>query len=265
MLDHTDVGDDAQEVALVAVVQFDSLVIAGRQQNLGTGALPVLLLVLVQGLLEELVALRKHKFIQFWKIGGIVAYRVFDQEYGLDAHLEYVVAGVEAVLIELDDGKNQVGISVPAEDVVHAGVLTRRQFPVNLSRIMHKQDERSGITLLLHFLSQGENIPVVLVVHTNDHIKTVIIKQFPSICRSVCPDEGRRIAEVQVHIFLGDAGLDASVLLHYESVVIAAYHKDAAYPVTYEGLVRLVVQFRFLTYFHNLSNMSILLNMRVFF
>ena len=112
---HADIGNDAEEIILVFLVGGQGVIVIGGEQNLRSGAFPVLLLVFVQCLLQELIALLQYKFIQFRQIGGIVPDGIFDQQNGLHSDFQDIIVRILLVLEQFDDGQNQISVSVPAE------------------------------------------------------------------------------------------------------------------------------------------------------
>ena len=106
--DEADVGDDAQHVALVFLVQGHGVVVVRGHQDLRTGPLAEALLALVEGVPDGFAVLQEDEAVQFGEVDGVEADRVLHQEDALDAVLQDVHGRVPAVLQELDDGDDQV-------------------------------------------------------------------------------------------------------------------------------------------------------------
>ena len=170
MDDHPDIGDDTQQVAPVFLEVGECLLKAGGKEYLRSRPLAVLLLVLIEGFLEELAALGEHNLVEFGKIVRVVADRVLHQKNALDAYLEHVVVSVRRILKQFDDRKDKIGVAVPAEHEVHA--RTRRlQHPLpHRLGVMDQENERDAPTFFLKLGRKREYSFVLLVEHADDHV-----------------------------------------------------------------------------------------------
>ena len=139
--DEADVGDDAQHVALVFLVQGHGVVVVRGHQDLRTGPLAEALLALVEGVPDGFAVLQEDETVQLGEIDGVEADRVLHQEDALHAVLQDVHGRVPAVLQELDDGDDQVRGVVPAEDAVEMAQVVALHLLVDLLREGGQQDD----------------------------------------------------------------------------------------------------------------------------
>ena len=119
----TDVRDHTEQVAFVTLVDSNGVLIVGRQEDLRAGTLAQNLLLFVVGIFQKLTVLQQHKFVDRRQIGRVVTDRVLDQQDRLHTALQDILIGIHSVLDQLDDSDNQVGIAVPAEDVVESRAI----------------------------------------------------------------------------------------------------------------------------------------------
>ena len=113
-----DVGYDAQDVAPVLPVVFQSLLSAAGQDDLGSAPHPQRLAPFVEGLQNAQPRLLDQTGVHHGKVRGDEVYRVLYQDDYLDIGDGGVVVQVERVLYELDHGQEQRRIPLPVEDLV---------------------------------------------------------------------------------------------------------------------------------------------------
>ena len=77
-------------------------------------------MLLIEGVFQELGTLFQDNLVQFRKIGGIIAYGILHEQYGLHSDFQDVVIGIRKILEQLDDGHYEFRIAVPAEYIVHS-------------------------------------------------------------------------------------------------------------------------------------------------
>ena len=83
----------------------------------------------VQGFLGKVLALLQDIIIEVGQDGTIETNGVFYQEYHLHTRLPDIMLQIHLILNQLDDGKNQVGISQPAENIIEdAQILVLHSF-----------------------------------------------------------------------------------------------------------------------------------------
>ena len=237
--DEADVGDDAQHVALVLLVHGHGVVVVRGHQDLRAGALAEALLALVERVPDGFAVLQEDEAVQLGEIDGVEADRVLHQEDALHAVLQDVHGRVPAVLQELDDGDDQVRGVVPAEDAVEMAQVMALHLLVDLLREGGQQDDGGVRVDGLDPLGEVEHIDLADVVHRDDEVVLrPILHHFQRFHGGFRPLEDRRVGEVQLGVFGGDPGLDPSVLLEGELVVVVAHEQDPADPPGHQGSSR---------------------------
>ena len=115
------VADDTQRVVRELGIQGPRLVVVACQHYLGPSPHAQCLKARVQGLGRKLQALLQHELVQAWQYAAVEAYAVLHYQYHLHSRAAYVVLQVQAVLNQLDDGQQELGVAQPAEDVLEGG------------------------------------------------------------------------------------------------------------------------------------------------
>lgn len=159
------VGDHAQNVLLVTVVEFHGLLVIGGQRDFRPGTLAQNLLLLVEGILEEFCVLQQDQLVELGQVGRVETYRVLDEQDGLHAAVGDVLLGVHFILDQLDDGHDQVGIAVPAEDVVEPRAILLLQTAVDVLREGGEQRDRDLGVAFLDDLGKREYVQLPDVVY----------------------------------------------------------------------------------------------------
>ena len=222
-----DVGDDAEEILLVLVVQGYGVVVVGGHEDLGPGPFAEDHLLFVEGVPDGGHVLLEHQLIEKGKIGGVVAHRVFYQQDALHAALEDVGGGIHAVFQQFDDGNDKVCASVPVEDVVHGRVVSSLQLAVDLlGKGSEQHDGHAGA----HFLHAGGEVEYVHFAHViegDDQVPALTGSRFlQRFAGGGDPLEDGRAAQVEVGVFLRDAHVQPAVFLQRKVVVIVAYQQN---------------------------------------
>ena len=245
--DETDVGDNADDVGLVFLVVVVGFVVAGRHQDFGAGALAEVLLFLVERVPHRLAVLLEHQLVQQRQIGRIVTHGILHQQDDAGPHLQAVVLGVEAVLQQLDDGNEHIGAVVPAEHVIDPGVVAFGDVAVDLPGERGEQDDRGVRRQLLGLQGEAEHIQLPDVVHRDDEIEVRVRAQnLQGVHRGLRTYDGRRVAQVELGIVLGDLRFDVSVLFEGETVIVVTNQEDSANPPGHQlGIIRVVAHTRF--------------------
>ena len=226
----TYVGNDTEKIRLVLLIHSHRIVEIRRKEDLRTRTFHVLLLLLVQGLLQELGALLEHHSVKLRKVCGIVSYGVLDQKDALHTDLQDVIVGILEILEKLDYGHDKVGISMPAEHVVNGRSVKRRKPSVHFLGEMRQEHEREASAFFLEVRGKSEDVVVSCIVHAYDHIDTdSSLKHFAGFSRSLRPQECRRSTQVKIDILFVDTGFNLSVLFKDERVIVAADHQDSSY------------------------------------
>ena len=233
--DEPHVGDDAQQVLLVAFVQLRGLLVAAGQQDLGPGALAEDLLLRVEGVLDELGVLQQDEFVELGQVGRVEADRVLDEQDGLHASFADVLGGVHLVLDELDDGDDELRVAVPAEDVVQSRAVLLLYPAVDVLRKGGQQRHGDIPMALLDDAGEGEDVGLAHVVHGEDEVERIVAgERLERFGRRADACERGGIREVQVDILLVDLRFDVPVLLEDVAVVAAAHEQDFVNPVFHE-------------------------------
>ena len=223
----SDVRDDTQQVVFVALVDPHGVLVVGCQQDLRTGTLTQNLLLLVVGIFQELTILQQHKFVDRGQVGRVVADRVLDQQNRLHATLQNILVGIHSVLDELDDGDDQVGIAVPAEDVVESRAILLLDTAIDILREAGQQHHGHLRIALLDDAREGKHVGLTHVVHRQNEVETTLRLQSLQRLRGRTDARQRgRVAHIEVHILLVDLRFDAAVLFEDIAVVAATYEQD---------------------------------------
>ena len=254
---HTEsyIRNHAEQVRLIFSIHSHRIVKIGCKKDLRTRTLHMLPLLLVKSLFQEFRTLLEHHTVQLRQICRIISYGVFHEEYSLYADPLYVVVSILKVLEELDDGYDEVCISMPAEHIVNAGGVESRKSAVDLLGEVGQEHKRQTSSFFLQLRSQGEDIIVSAVVHADDHVYSDSgLKHFTRLRRGLDPYECRGSTEVKVDIFLIDLGLDLTVFFKDERIVVAAYHEDPSDTETHERIIVSVVQCLQELWFYRIHN-----------
>ncbi len=171
MQDESYIGDDAQQIVFVTVVEFGSFVVAGCQQDFRAGALAQHLLLLVERIFQEFGILQQQQFVEFGQVGGVEADRILDQQDGLHTAVQDVFLGVHLVLDQLDDCDDELRIAVPREDVVQSRTVLLFDAAVDVFRKRGQQRNRNLRETLLDRLGEGEDVGFADVVHRQDEVE----------------------------------------------------------------------------------------------
>ncbi len=239
MQDETDVGDDAQHVGLVFLVQGHGVVVVRGHEDLGPGAFPQALLALVEGVADGLAVLKEDQAVQLRQVSGVVPDGILHEEDALHTVLQDVHRCVPAVFQELDDGDDQVRGVVPAEDAVEVARVPVLHLPVNLLGKGRQEDDRGFRVDFLHPAGELEHIDFTHIVHRDDKVELGTgLHHGESLHGGFGPQEFRRVRQVQFRIFDGDPGLDPAVLFQGELVIVVAHEEDPADPSCHQGRSR---------------------------
>ena len=223
----TNIRDHAEQVLLISLIDAHGVFVVGRQQNLRAGTLTQNLLLLIVGIFQEFAILQQHKFIDRGQVGRVVANRVLDQQNRLHAALQDILVGIHSVLDQLDDGDDQIGITVPAEDVVQSRTVLLLDAAIDILREAGQQHYGYLRVALLDDTREGKHIGLTHVVHRQNEVETTLRLQTLQRLGSRADARQRgRVAHIEVHILLIDLGLDVTVLFENIAVVAATYKQD---------------------------------------
>ena len=173
----------------------------------------------VESLSGEAFALQQYVVVEIGKYGGIEPYAVFDEQNHLYSCLVDVVVDIHLVLYQFYDGEDEVGVAKPAEDVVehreilvlHTSGYAVREWREHYARNVW----RVGLYLSCHV----EGIVVGISRHADYEVDVGVAQHLVCLFRSADLCEGWRIAQAEIHIFVKNFLVNASVVFEHESVV----------------------------------------------
>ncbi len=166
----TAVGDNAQRIVMILLVELHRLLIVTRQHHLRASAHAHRGTVGVQCLGGETLTLSQNIIIKVGQHAAIEPYVVFHKQYHLHASLLYVVLDVHLVLYQLNDRKDEVGITQPAEDIVeHTHVLVLNAARDAVTERGEHHTRHLG-ELRLHVAGHGKSVVVGIARHADDEV-----------------------------------------------------------------------------------------------
>ena len=112
------VADDTQAVVLVFLIELHGLIVGTGQQHLWTTTHTQCGGMTVERLGSEILTLLQDIVIEIGQDAGVEPYGILHKQYHLHAGSLNIVIDIHAVLDELDNGENKVGVAQPAEDIV---------------------------------------------------------------------------------------------------------------------------------------------------
>ena len=164
----THIREYAQHIVAVFLVKAHGFFVVAGKQNFGTPAHTHHTQVVVERFFRELFRLVKHIFIEQRQRRRIKTDGVFHQHNRLYANRPHIVFHVHFVLDQLDDGKQQIGISQPAKNIVHARNILFLKHPRNRFRKRREQHDGDIRKFVLDDFRLGKNFVVVHIGHAND-------------------------------------------------------------------------------------------------
>ena len=213
------IGDDAEHVVGMCVVERGGFLVGARQSDLRTTAHAQRTLVLVEGFGGKLLTLLQDELIKLGQDGGVEPNVVFDEKDELHSTLFDVVIEVHLVLEQLDDGEEQIGVAQPAEHIFEG----RKIFVLDARRdaVAEGGEHNDGDVLVARFDVAGdvEGVAVVRSGHDDDEVERVLPQFAPSLVGGAHLGEARRIAQREGGIFVEEFFVDASVVFEHESIV----------------------------------------------
>ena len=164
------IADDAEHVVVKLFVDGPCLLVATCQHHFWTATHTHRGRVRVQGLCGEVLTLDEQVVIEVREDGRIEADAVLDEEDELYARLLNVVLEVHAVLDELDDGEDEIGVSEPAEHIVEH----RQVFVLHATGDAMREWRKHHATHLrvfgLDLPGHGERVVVGITRHRDDEV-----------------------------------------------------------------------------------------------
>ena len=215
----THVRDNAQHVILVLLEDADRLLISTGQLDLGTATHTQRLLVTVQRLLGEHLALLEHELIKMRQGGRIETHRILDQHDDLHTDTFRIVRRVHLILNQLNDGEQQLRVTQPAEHIINGTQVLVGHPLRDLLRERGQHHDRDGRIQLLDLLGRRENIPVIHIRHADHQLEVPVFQLSQSLLLGSHLREPGRITQAQRGIFIKYLLIDPPVVLQHESVI----------------------------------------------
>ena len=213
------IGDDAQHVVGVAVVEVDGFFVGAGEHDFRTSAHAKGALVFVEGFGGKLHALLQHEFVQLGQNRGIETDIVFDKNNLLHAPFFDVVIEIHLVFNQLDDGEQQIGVSQPTEYVFKVGKVFI--FDARGDAVAEGGEHHEGNVLKLMLDASGnvEGVAIVCARHHNDEVERIALQFRPCLSLSAHLREARRIAQGECGIFIEEFLVNASIVFEHEGIV----------------------------------------------
>ena len=231
----THVGDNTEDIVFVLLVKRYGVVVVGGHQDLRTRTLSGFLLLLVESVANCGTVLVENDIVERRQIGRVVAHGILDQQYSLYAAAEDIVVGVHLVLEKLDDGDYEVGGVIPAEDTVDIGSIRLRYLAEYLLGVAAEQHHRHPGAAGFRFVGEGKHVELADIVHREREVE--LLPRFEKrerFERGLYPDDGRRVAQVELEVVRRDERLDVAVFFERVAVVVVADKEDPSDPALHQ-------------------------------
>lgn len=149
----------------------------------------------VECLSGEVLTLLQDIVVEVGQDAGVEAYGIFYKQDHLHAGSLNIVVDIHAVLDELDNGEDKIGVAQPAKDIVEdAQVFVLH----TLADAVRERREHHAVNvgeLLLDASRYGKGVIVGISWHTDDKIDLGGIENFLGFLDGRHLGESRRIAE----------------------------------------------------------------------
>ena len=240
--DKSHVGDYTQQILFIAVIYIDSIVIVGSQQHFRTRSFTADLLLLVVGIFQKLAILHKQYLIQFWQIGRIESNRVFDKQYSLHTTINNIRFGIEFILHQLDDGDNQIGITVPAEYIIDSRTLLFINLAINLLRKTCQENNRQIGIQLLNLAREIKHIRLANIIHRQHEIEIRHrLQQLQSLRSRLHTRQRWRVTHIEFHILTIDLRLYMAIFLQDVTIVRTTHKQNLMNTVLHKTMRRIII------------------------
>ncbi len=219
------IANDTQGIVGILVVKLQSLLVGASEHHLRTSTHSHRSGMAVQGFLGEILALLQDIIIKVRQDGTVEADGILHQENHLHARLLDVMLQVHLVLYQLDDGKNQVGITQPTEHVVED---TQVFVLHTLSNAMRERSQHHAVDvreLALDVACHVESIIVGIARHTNHKVDDGGAQDFGSLLSGRYLGEGWRVSKSQFHILIIYLLLDTSIVFQHKRIVWVCHNQ----------------------------------------
>ena len=167
----------------------------------------------IQGFLGEILALLQDEVVEIRQDGTIESDGILYQKNHLHTRLMNVMFQVHLVLYQLDDGKNQVGIAQPAENIIKDAQILILHSLGDAMGERSKHDAMDIRKLALDVTSHIKGIIVGITRHANHEVYDCGSQNFCCFFRSRDLRKSWRVTKSQLHIFIVYLLLDTSIIL----------------------------------------------------
>ena len=123
------VGNHAQQIFLIFVIELHGLIIVMRQQHLGSDPHSQALIDVAHFLFDQLLGLPHHHRIERGQKQRIVMHRIFHQQDHPHEAMSRVILHVHLVFHVFHHGQKQLGIAIPEEYVIDILLVAGVIFP----------------------------------------------------------------------------------------------------------------------------------------
>ena len=219
------VADDTQHIVVVPLIPLHRLLIVGGQHHLGAAALTLGGGMGIERLGREILRLRQNVVVEIGQHRGVEADVVLDEQNHLHTGLMDVVLNVHAVLQQLDDGEDEVGVAQPAEHVVedaHVLVLDALGDAVREGGQHHAGHLRGH---LLHVTGHGEGIVIGITRHADDEVDVGGLQHLVGLLGRRHLSERGRIAHAQLAVLVEQFLVNAPVILQHEGIIRVSHYQ----------------------------------------
>ena len=226
-----DIGDDAEDPALVSLVELPGLLVILREQDLRPGPDAQQTVGEVDAFRHETTGLTGDFGIEVGKVDRVEPWLVFDQDYSLDTADQDVVFGVTAVLHLFDHRQQAPDVALPEKGPIElaagAQILAATAIP--------RRGRRSATNRWFPGKAPSRRgAPQFTVIHVgkasgrDHHVKVVFLDQLHAVFVLSRQRESRRKLKVQIEvpIFLDHQLGELAVLFENEGVVMRGDEED---------------------------------------
>ena len=219
------ITDDSKGIIGILIIQFLRLFISTSQYHLRTtththgGSMPV------QGFLGEVLTLLQNIIIEVRQDGAIEADGILYKKNHLYTSLPDIMLKIHLILNQLDDGKNQVGITQPAEDIIEDAQILVLHSLGNAMREWSKNYTVNIRKLALDVTGHIKGIIIRITWHTDyqvDHSRTQYLR---SLLRGRNLSKSRRITKTKFHILIIYLLLDSPIIFKHERIIRVSYNQ----------------------------------------
>ena len=124
----------------------------------------------VQRFFGEVLTLFKNIIIKIWQNRTIETYRIFYQKYHLDTCLLNIMLQIHLILYQLNNRKDQVGITQPTEHIIEDAQILILHTLGNTMREWSQHNTVNIRKLTFDIAGNIESIIISITWHTNHQI-----------------------------------------------------------------------------------------------